>query len=302
MAKKEQREVTDPNEAFARLGINEQVTDPEGNVVTTAQNEPSEQVQPTQPAETVTTEEPAIQLDEEPEEAQEQPAEVPAEEQQRRSWQAEADKAKAELEKSQEQMRLLQAQNQQLLGVVTPFMQKYGGEQPQAQAPETNGEPEPDFIEDGYFDPKKFADYQRKERAWLRSQLRQEVSTDFKQQREQETLQQQLSSLAQEFPEYVNPLTGQVDTERVHRDLQAYTSKKTVVDLIREAKGIKPKAETDPLQQSLSAIEKNADRPQPVTASRETEKEKKTVPKRLKELHDVYGEIELPEDFDGLID
>ena len=300
MAEKKQREVTDPNEAFARLGINEQVTDPEGNVVTTAQNEPSEQVQ--QPAETVTTEEPAIQLDEEPEEAQEQPAEVPAEEQQRRSWQAEADKAKAELEKSQEQMRLLQAQNQQLLGVVTPFMQKYGGEQAQAQTPETNGEPEMDFIVDGYFEPEKFKEFQRKERAWLRNQLRQEVSTDFKQQREQETLQQQLSSLAQEFPEYVNPLTGQVDTERVHRDLQSYTSKKTLVDLIREAKGIKPKAETDPLQQSLSAIEKNADRPQPVTASRETEKEKKTVPKELKKLHDTFGHLELPEDFDGLID
>jgi hypothetical protein len=300
MAKKV-KEVENPQEAFELLGINEQVTDPEGNPVTTEPVPPSEEVQPAK-APASDTSEPAIEFaEEETEQQPEKPQEIPEEEQKRRTWQAEADKAKAELTQTQEQIRLLQAQNQQLVATIAPFQQKYGVEQQQAQ-PQTNGEPEPDFIEEGYFEPKKFAEYQRKHAAWQEQQITQKVTTSLQQQQEQATLQQQLNTLAQEFPEYVNPLTGQVDTERVHRDLQAYTSKKTVVDLIREAKGIKPKADADTLQKSLTAIEKNADRPQPVTASRETEKEKITVPKKLKELHDQYGNLELPPDFDGLID
>lgn len=306
--KKKAREVTDPNEAFARLGYSGAVTDPEGNPVTTEpeqQAQPSEQVQPQPQADTSDN---AIEFDEEPEQEQEQPKpeqqQVPPEEQQRRSWQAEADRAKSEAQKAQEQIRLLQAQNQQLMGVVTPFMQKYGMQPQQTQTPQQNGEvePEPDFIEDGYFEPKKFADYQRKRDAWLQNQLENRITTNWQKRQEQETLQQQLNAVAQEFPEYVNPLTGQVDVEHLERDLKAYTSKKTITDLIREYKGIKPKGE-DPLKQSLSAIERNADRPQSVAASAEApEKEKKPVPKKLKELHDKFGDLELPPNFDGLVD
>lgn len=202
----------------------------------------------------------------------------------------------------QEQIRLLQAQNQQLVGVVSPFLQKYGQQPAVAgQQADPDQEPQADYIEEGYFDPKKFADYQRRRDVWLSRRLKSEIKTDWQKEREQETLQQQIQAVAKDFPEYVNPLTGQVDIDRVHRDLQAYTSQKTITDLLREAKGISPAVNgvNNPLQQALSAIEKNADRPQAAAASSETEKEKKPVPKQLEKLRKTFGDIELPPDFEG---
>ena len=108
--------------------------------------------------------------------------------------------------------------------------------------------------------------------------------------------QAELAEIAKSYPEYVNPLTSQVDTNRLYADLQAYTSGKGLKDIVAEMKGVK----SPDVDKSMSAIEKNANKPSSVVASQETEKTPKKVDPGIKQIADAFGDIELPPDFDGL--
>ena len=295
MAKK-MKEVTDVNEAMEILGHNTPEAIPGEEVpVTTVDKEPKVEVKEEPKVE-------QIELDTSVEQkvstTQDEDGNITAEEQQRRTWQAEADRAKAEKERIereyQERLAQAQEQNRNLLNTLTPFMMKYN-EQPKEET-----EPEPDFIEDGYFDPKKYADYQKRHDQWLLTQAESRSTNRWRQEQQEQTTQVQLQEIAREYPEYVNPLTGEVDTKRLERDLKAYTSKKTLIDLVHEVKG--KKKEVNPLNNaaSISAIEKNANKPQSVASTVESTPEKKEVPEALKQMTKVFGGYDLPPDFDGL--
>jgi len=343
------REVTDPNEAFERLGINAPETPggavievaspqvvspqsakpqgtPEGTVDASTKPKEGEKTLPGQIAQQATidfdgkaeheliTQEPPAQEST----TQESLAQVSTDTQnadgtlteaevQRRSWQADADRAKAEAAKRDEQIRMLQEQNRQLLNVVSPFMMKYGQQQPNAPVQEVDKEPEPDFIEDGYFDPKKFAEYEKKKEDFLARRIESRVTSSWQKKQEEQTTQVQLNEVAKEFPEYVNQMTGEIDLPRLQRDLQDYTSKKTIIDLVREAKGKSAplKQQTiNPLntQASISAIEKNANKPSSAAASPETRAREIDLPDKLRKTAEKFGGMELPPDFDGLKD
>jgi len=167
--------------------------------------------------------------------------------------------------------------------------------------------PVADYIEDGYFNPEKHKKYMEDYSAYLKESIKSEVessvTTNWQKRQQEETLQQQLAKVREKYPEYVNPLTGEVDVKRLQNDVQSYTSKKTLLDILDEAKGINK--QPSPFDQaSISAIEKNANKPQSVAASPETEPEKKEVPEKLKQaiMRGLVDPNNLPEDFDGLID
>lgn len=213
----------------------------------------------------------------------------------RRTWQSERDKALLEKQKLELAVQHLQETNKQLLNVVQPFVNKY-----ESPAKQDVVEPEADFISDGYFDPKKFADYQKKRDQWFSSALETRVTQKMTMQQQEQQTRAQLIEVAREFPEYNNPLTGAVDVDRLKADLEAYTSKKSILDLVREAKGktITPVKPT--VDRSFEAIQANANRPQSVVGSPQADVKKKTVPKEISDLADMFGGLDLPSNFDGL--
>lgn len=213
---------------------------------------------------------------------------------QRRTWQSEAAKAKAESDMLKASLHQMQEVNKQLINVVQPFTQKY-------QKPvEEEKEPEVDYVVDGYFDPQKHADYMKRYNSWLTKTISKNVSDNvtqsFSKKQQEDQTRAQLEELVKEFPEYRNPLTGEVDIDRVKGDLTVYTGGKSIVDLMREAKGTKkPFVDT-----SLEVIRKNAERPPSVVGSPQSQAEKKTVPKEMMNLIDTFGGLDIPEGFDGL--
>ena len=297
--KNKAKDITNPDEAFELLGVNNPEL-PGGDKVETDENvglpEEKEQVKEPQQEDTSVEEE---VVEQKVSSTQNADGSLTEAETQRRTWQREADLAKKEKERLEEQLRLLQEQNKQLYSVVTPFMTKYGLDSQKVQQPDPDQEPEADFIEDGYFDPQKFKDYSKRRDQWLSTRLSSQIRDSLKKDQEQQTLQQQLAQVANEFPEYVNPLTGDVDVNRLQRDLASITSKKTIVDILKEGRGVKTNTVVD-TSKSFEAIEKNANRPQSVASTSESEETKKEVPKEIKQLYETFGDIELPPNFGGI--
>lgn len=297
--KNKAKDITNPDEAFELLGVNNPEL-PGGDKVETDENvglpEEKEQVKEPQQEDTSVEEE---VVEQKVSSTQNADGSLTEAETQRRTWQREADLAKKEKERLEEQLRLLQEQNKQLYSVVTPFMTKYGLDSQKVQQPDPDQEPEADFIEDGYFDPQKFKDYSKRRDQWLSTRLSSQIRDSLKKDQEQQTLQQQLAQVANEFPEYVNPLTGDVDVNRLQRDLASITSKKTIVDILKEGRGVKTNTVVD-TSKSFEAIEKNANRPQSVASTSESEETKKEVPKEIKSLYETFGDIELPPNFGGI--
>lgn len=275
------RVVTDEAEAMRLLG-HEDAESPDGTPVTTG----NDQVEPEKAEVTTEVEEPQEEVSETPQEQ--------ITEEQRRTWQSEADRAKAEterlrLEKAQYEamVKTLMAQNQQLSGVVKPLIDKYG-------APQEEKTPEPNFIEDGFYDPNKFATWMEKRDSLRDKKLVGEALAAFKKEQENMRVQTELTTVAKEFPEYVNPLTGQVDVQKLTSDVQTYTSGKGLIDIIKEMKGIK----SAPMDKAMSAIEKNANKPSSVVSSQETDVAPKKTPSEIKRLMEVFGTVEIPDDFE----
>jgi len=294
MAKKT-RVVTDDKEALELLGINSPEA-PGGEAVETAKPEQTAEEEP-KAVETATQQE--LGLEKEGKvvsSTQNEDGTIKEEETERRTWQAEADKAKTELAKKDQQILNMQEQNRQLLNVITPLQQKYQ-EPVQQQAEPTK--PKADFIVDGFFDPEKFAKYEQERDLWMAKNLESNITSNMQKKNEEQSTKEQLQKVAEEFPEYVNSLTGEVDINRVKADLQKYTSNKTIADLLRDSKGLN-KAKDTTLAESLQAIDKNADRPQSVAASIEATPEKKEVPENLKKLVNTFGGLELPPNYGGM--
>lgn len=276
MAKTEMKTVENPKEAGEILGMDlDEVTTETDQVE--RETPPKKEVPPAE----VTTEV------EEPVEKQEMT------EEERRTWQGEADRAKAEthqlkeaLAQEQYKARLLQEQLKQTLTVVQPFTQKY---QAQEEKP-----PEADYYKDGYFDPQKHSEWLDKKLAYERKQTINEAKKVFRTEQEQMTTQQQVQEVIKEFPEYVNPLTGLPDMERLENDLRSYTGKKSILDLVREAKG-KTSSELD---KSLRKIEQNASKPASVVASQETSETTRKIDENVQQLQEIFGGyVDLPPDY-----
>ena len=294
--KKKEREITNPDEVADKLGYGQAIQTPDGESVKTEEPTEAEVKTPVEEEEVQETEETT-----EAEITEEVSQEKPTEEQ-RRTWQSERDsaiaektKAEQEVERQKLQVQALQQVNQQMMNVIQPFQQKYQAPQ---QTQEQTGPPKADFIVDGFFDPAKYDEYQRQRDEYVIDKASQKASQSYSQQRDRETMGEQLDELTEEFPEYINPLTGQADVERLEKDIRQHQSKKRVVDIVKEMRGVKK----DPsFEKTVEAIEKNASRPSSVTESAEAaEKVKTEIPEELKKLHKTFGNVELPEDFDGL--
>ena len=298
-----ERVIESDEEAFDILGIKAPVT-PEGEEVTTPNPEndevqakpaPKPEKQEPQPEDTSSEEVGEVSTPEEKSGEKKESIQMVDEEEKRRSWQSEADRAKNEATILKEQIRLLQEQNRQLTSVLNPFLSKYGGEQPAQEA----SEPEEDFISDGYFDPAKFKSYQRKRDEWLAGSIEKRVTSRWEERQQQQSTQKQLEDVAREFPDLLNPIDGTIDVQRVQREIEGYTKGKTIVDLLREARGIGKKPD-QVLQNSMDAIKRNANKPSSVTVSPESEKEKPEVPEEVRQIHKTFGYVDLPPDYDGV--
>ena len=299
---KDTREITDETEALERLGISRPEMIPGSEVSTLGLPEQVQEQPKTDTSEEVVEEVVEEEVAQKVSSTQNPDGSLKQEEIDRRNWQSERDKALSEKQRLEEQIRLLQQQNAQLANVVTPLVTKYnlGNENIQ---PKTL-EPEEDFIQDGYFDPAKFKEWKKKSDAYmasnLKSELISEIKGELKKERDNETIQEQLIAIAKEFPEFVNPLTGQVDVARVQQTVESHTKGKTLVDIIREAKGKNLTPEALGTKDTIEAIKRNADRPQSVVTNADVEKEPQKIPESLKKVNNIFGGLEYPPDFGGL--
>jgi len=263
MAKK-MEEITDESKAMEALGYA-----PETESVTT-ETEP----EVTTPVEEEVEAEQEVQ----PEPTQEE------KEAERRTFQSEADKAKAEQGRLEEQLRLTQAQNAQLLSMTQRFTEKY-----------SEPEPEKPLVAD-YLDEDGFID-QAKHDAWLAKRDEQLISKATKraveavgQEKERATVLSQINELVKARPEFLNPLTGKPDIEKIDRAIREQQSSMTISDIL----GVK---KTPGEQQTFKAMEKNANRPSSVVNSQETSEIPKEISGDLKTLLDAFGDVDRPPDY-----
>jgi hypothetical protein len=302
------KDVTDPNEAMAKLGIQNPETPGGETLVETAVSPNEQEPKVEKPNVPDTSEQQKLELEGEQKvsSTQDEEGNLTEEEKQRRTWQAEADMAKAEKKRMEEELQAQKELNKQIQGALTPFLMKYGQQPPQGVNQPKEEDIKADYIEDGMFDPGKHQVFLEKTIAKAVREAKTDITQDWEKRQEQKTAQEQLNEVVKEFPEYVNPLTGQPDIERLQRDLQSYTGGKSMLDLVREYKGksVAQSAVSNPLatEASISAMEKNANRPQSVASTVETTPEKKEVPENLKKAvsKGLVNTEDLPFDFDGL--
>ena len=301
------RNIEDTNEALAALGLESPVTtEQEVGLPQEDAGLPQEPVVEEPIADTSVQQE--IPLEEKKVlSTQDEDGNITQEEQDRRSWQKSYNEAKAAKEAQEaENLRLraqvdqIQQSNAQLLNTIAPLMNKYI----EPQQPKDDGPPKQDFIEDGMFDPEKFAAYEAKKTAWQTEKLRKDIAADvgqsFEQKTKEQKLQEQLLKVAEVYPEYKNPVTGAVDADKVKRDLEAYTSGVTLIDLMNQARGKVGVVNPLTTPESLVAMKQNAERPSSVVASPESESKVKKVPQKLQEIVELTGGLNLPPDYDGM--
>jgi hypothetical protein len=226
------------------------------------------------------------QAAEEPAEKQE---EVPEEEQKRRTWQSERDKAVAEKQRLEEQVRLLQQQNAQTVAMMNEFSRNIA--QPQPIKEEM---PEPDYVDDsGYFDPQKHAAWLKKREAFLESRITEKSVREFQKLQEQQKYEQQAYELCKKRPEFLNPLTGKPDYAKIEQAVREKTGGMTLSQVL----GVEERSP----DKSFEAIAERASKPSSVVSSQETEKEREPVPEELKDIASLFPDApgDLPPGFAG---
>lgn len=222
-------------------------------------------------------------------------------EEQRRTWQSEAGKAKAEAAALAEKTRLLEQQNQMLMATMTG-LQNLQSQQPQPQMAKPEQEPELfNFIQrDAYepseaFDPSTtsgdaYAKYQRAVARWESKQTFAQQQRELEERNAQELTRKQAQDLAAAYPEFRNPINGQPN----YQAIQAWMDDLSKRDWVQLKRAIDGVANTNgqspaPPASSDAAIAKRADKPPAAGASGGGGTEPKKQPKAVEELARIYG-------------
>lgn len=259
------KDIEDEGQALAALGMTDD-TPPEAGV-TTPEPEP-EPAEETEPVGTPQTDEG---------EAVAEPQEEKATEEQRRTWQGDADRAKKEAEDAKaetekiRQIAQMQAQQiQNMANIAKPFTQKYQQEEK---------EPDISFIEDGFFDENKFKTWLARHDDSVASKASENAVTTLEQKQSEQTLIEQARELCKDHPEFINPISGEPDMDRIISAVQ----NKTRGMSLKQVLGYDQK----PAGFDVDAIGKHANKPSSVVGSQETTKEPKPISGDAKTLADI---------------
>lgn len=254
--------ITDEQQALAAIGLSDDTSTPDDVPVTTEKEEVT-----TSPE----TEEPVTEK--EPDKSGEMT------EEQRRTWQGEADKAKSERDAAKREAefwkqqvgdisRTLKSNQESLIDILKPK---------EAEPP-----PKKFINEEGYWDQHAFDEWSKHHDEQLVKEVVRQSKETISKEQERETFMGQVSQLCEKYPEYRLP-TGEPDFDRIDRELKEITSKKTLVSLFDERHGVSD-------SKMVEKIEKNAQKPSSVVNSQETSNEPEEPDEDDKFFRKVFGE------------
>lgn len=319
-AAKKQGEVENFTEAMQVLGISNPVipADADTSVIEAEKGQSKETPDPSRNlVQDAKIKQPEIEASESEQETQdeEETEEVPEPEKKRRTWQSEAEKAKQLARQKEEEaetfaqaLEIEKQKNNYLMQMLAGFQQMRQPEQ-QKVAPKQDKEPELwDFIQKDQYDRDDIGDpstpsgkaYQN----WLDARADYRAEKKYQQleaQRQEQTAREvtfkQAKALADEFPEFKNPFTGQPDIPKIQEWLDGL-SKVDWVTLRRALDGNKKAANGQVKALPIDAeIGRRANKPGSVAGQSSATPGSKKVPAEVKQLADIYGNnFVLPKD------
>lgn len=257
--------------------------------------------------------------DESTTEAGEPPEETPAEEEkQRRTWQGEADKAKAEAKRIQAEADARRAEleverqkNQALMNMLAGINSLRGtpSTEPTPKEPiKAKGEPSLwDFIKKEEYDKDDVNDPDsisgRAHQAWQDARAEYKEAQRYQARRAQEAEEsarqmtlKQAKDFVEAFPEYKNPFTGEPDLSRINSWLEDLSKKDwvTLKKALDNAAVSKPNGHVAPVapkvESAEAAIGKRANKPDSVASRGSAPPTPKKMPKEAEALIALYGE------------
>lgn len=249
---------------------------------------------------------------------------VPEEEKERRTWQAKADKAKADYDKAmkdiearQQELAVERQKNDALMNMLAGMQNIRGAaEEPAKPAKKVKADKEPelwDFIKADEYDRDDALDPRTASgQAWLkfnRASQRYESQRAVIESREEEVRrsQQELTAkqarqLADTFPEFKNPFTGQPDLQKIEAWLGELGQVEWVT-LKRAMDGIKGKASGNgetkaPPPNAEAEIAKRANKPGNLAGKTGGEPAPRKKNDTIAKLSEIYGpNVFIPPDF-----
>jgi hypothetical protein len=314
MPEKKMQVIDDPMKAMAKAGHSKVVlppdADPEGFVPT----------EPQQPDPEPVVEETGSPVDTPPAEPQE-PAEPTETGSPEMSWEDRAKLWQSNYEKqrtaSKEEAERLKQENELLRAVMTRTRPAEPvPAQPTQPVPEIKEPMLEDYIGEDYeaadaFDArtksgKAYQKFMRDRDRWFAQHIeeqavqrvRQETETD----RKRTLVQQRGERLVSKYPQYRDPLTGEIDFPRINRELFASAQDDPddwlmYAEFLEFKKGVTPDNGVTTTPDMVSQIEKTASLPSSVvTSTPSTRKPERKVPDKLNKLASVWGQLELPPD------
>jgi hypothetical protein len=244
--------------------------------------------------------------------AAQEPVEEPAEElteEQRRTWQSEADKAKHRAEQLEQDMEQMKLQNQQLLGLLQGS-QATGTGGVQAPQPAESKEPQlSDFIDPSQYvaydamDPntasgQAYSRYQRAINRYDSEQVAMDRERKAAEKKKEEVAMAQAQKLADAHPEFRDPF-GRPNMVAISNFIATF-SESNDPDLwvnLYNLKNTNQSPSAAPQSESVAAIGRKANQVSTVSGQASGEPIIKQMSKTEKQYRSVFGDfVDLPED------
>lgn len=222
-------------------------------------------------------------------------------EEQRRTWQSEADKAKAEAEKAREELEAAKQREEYMVRMLS-------GLQTPQQQPEKKEDKEPELTD--YINPGEYDKYDALDPSTQSGQAYHKWQSDLNDYRAERKLKQyeqtqeekrreeialrQAQRLAERVPEFRNPITGKPDIAKIE-SWMSEISNSDDPDMWAKLYNFMNNNKSAP---TTDKIGKRASATQSVASQTSSEKEKKPVPKTFQKMANVFGRFEYPEGAD----
>jgi hypothetical protein len=311
-------------EAMQAIGVSKMVLPDDADTSDILTNEPAAEATPA----TDTLERKAVKVqdvnNEQADETEDGASEaVPEEEKERRSWQASADKAKADYEKAtkdiearQQELAIERQKNEALMNMLAGMQNIRGTvEEPAKPAKKAKADKEPelwDFIKaedydrDDALDPRTasgqaWSKYQRASNRYEAQRAVIESREEENRRSQQELTAKQAKQLADTFPEFKNPFTGQPDLQKIEAWL-GELGQADWVTLKRAMDGVKGKATNGdvkaPPPNAEADIAKRANKPGNLAGKTGSEPAPRKKNDTIAKLSEIYGpNVFIPPDF-----
>ena len=328
-----EKKVEDLNQALTLLGHASAQLPPDADVgsLTSEQPEqgsslpaPEESGEPQTPLATESVEEPTS----EPSTTEESTEPEPEPKEETLTWEERAKRHQSRADRAEHQLKMIQQENealksriQELTGVVQTlqqFMSKYGMNAPQVEGKsqetvEEDSKPPrlEDFIDEDY-DPADAFDLRTKSgkayHRWLEARERwlveqaekraaRKVEEKLKTETQMESVRRRAQRLAEKYPEFRDPLTGEPDYNKIQNWIVQVSQNQGDDEwvLFKEFQDFKAgKFKPSIEEETVKKIEEQASKPSSVSAATQAAPKPRTVPKEYEDLIKVFGRIELP--------